>query len=153
MLNNDQVRLIQEHELQGLLHLYKYLQPDDSELNPADVQIISLWREMLDDPKMKIIVLEQDGQIVSSCVLVLVNNLTRAGRPYAIIENVVTHELYRRRGYGAQVIKEAIHIAEQSNCYKVMLMTSSKKEETLRFYEECGLEKGKKTGFIKYFGG
>ncbi|SDF78960.1 hypothetical protein SAMN04488542_11743 [Fontibacillus panacisegetis] len=62
MLNNDQVRLIQEHELQGLLHLYKYLQPDDSELNTTDVQIISLWREMLDDPKMKIIVLEQDGQ-------------------------------------------------------------------------------------------
>ncbi|MNN91884.1 Acetyltransferase (GNAT) family protein [compost metagenome] len=70
-----------------------------------------------------------------------------------MIENVVTHELYRKRGYGAQVIKEAMHIAEQSNCYKVMLMTSSKKEETLRFYESRGLEKGKKTGFIKYFGG
>ncbi|MNW67019.1 Acetyltransferase (GNAT) family protein [compost metagenome] len=58
--------------------------------------------------------------------------------------------MYRKRGHGGRVLRKAIQLAKEHNCYKVMLMTSSKKEETLRFYEECGLEKGKKTGFIKY---
>jgi hypothetical protein len=47
----------------------------------------------------------------------------------------------------------AVDIAEDSNCYKVMLLTGSKKEETLKFYEEAGLARGIKTGFeYLYFG-
>lgn len=43
----------------------------------------------------------------------------------------------------------AVEIAKDNNCYKVMLLTSSKKEETLKFYEQAGFIRGKKIGFIK----
>jgi hypothetical protein len=43
----------------------------------------------------------------------------------------------------------AVQIAGQSGCYKVMLMTGSKKDETLRFYENCGFNRNEKTAFIK----
>lgn len=94
--------------------------------------------------------IEVDGQIVSSCVCVIVPNLTRNVRPYAWIENVVTHERYRGKGYASQCLEYAKTIAEQRGCYKIMLMTGSKKAETLHFYEQAGYNSRDKTAFIRW---
>ena len=143
---NPIVRFIDRHELPDLLQLYKHLQPDDPDLDPAEVQ--ALWADIMDDELMQIVVVEADGKIVASCVLTMIRNLTRGARPYALIENVVTHAAYRRRGLGKMALLQAIEHAKINRCYKVMLMTGSKREEVHRFYESCGFRKGEKTGFI-----
>ena len=74
--------------------------------------------------------------------------MTRGARPYGIIENVVTHPDDRRQGIGTLVLNYALNLAWQQDCYKVMLLTSSKREETLHFYERAGFKRGVKTGFI-----
>lgn len=53
-----------------------------------------------------------------------------------------------RNSNGRFVIQEAVKLAEEHNCYKVMVMTGSKREEVHKFYENCGFKKGVKTGFI-----
>ncbi|MEH2045727.1 hypothetical protein [Nostoc sp.] len=42
----------------------------------------------------------------------------------------------------------ALALAWQQQCYKVMLLSGSKREETLKFYENAGFKRGVKTGFV-----
>lgn len=94
-----------------------------------------------------IIVADVAGLLVSSCTLAIIPNLTRGARPYGVIENVVTHPGYRRRGLGRGVLQAALNTAWGANCYKVLLATGSKRETTLRFYEGAGFSRGGKTYF------
>lgn len=144
----DKVRLIRKNELKPLLSLYKYLIPDDLELE-IDTDVENHWDEILSDPNLFYLVIEENGKIVSSCTLAVIKNLTRAARPYGIIENVVTHPDYRNKGYGTAVLNRAAHICQEKNCYKVMLLTSRNEEPIIRFYENAGFDRGEKTGFIK----
>ena len=120
---------------------------------PAEQQDLSLWQKKLrkfeNDPLYHLLVGETDNKIVSSVTLIIIENLTHNLRPYAVIENVVTHADYRGRHYATGLMNRASEIAGEHGCYKIMLLTGSKKESTLRFYENCGFNKIEKTGFIK----
>lgn len=141
------IRLIYYDELEKLLNLYKQLHPDDPDVKKHE-SLKALWNEIYHDPNLHYLVIENDGEIVSSCSLAIIKNLTRNLRPYGLIENVITHSNYRNKGFGTKVLHKAVEIAKENNCYKVMLLTGSKTEETLRFYENAGFLKGIKTGFI-----
>lgn len=141
------MRLIKFEELNELLDLYKHLNPDDPDMKGTNY-INELWKEIFNDTGRYFFVVEEDGLIVSSCTLIVIKNLTRSGRPFGFIENVVTHPDHRKRGYGTAILRKAVEVAKENNCYKVMLLTGRKEESVLRFYEQAGFEKGIKTGFI-----
>lgn len=92
---------------------------------------------------------EVAGQPVASVTLIIVPNLTHGVKPYAWIENVVTHAAHRQKGYASALMKHASDEAQAQGCYKIMLMTGSKKESTLRFYEKSGFDRTSKTGLLK----
>ena len=143
-------RNITAEELPELLRLYAFLHPDDPVVDPNSESVRGIWTQILLDPNLRYYVVEEEKQIVSTCTLTLVPNLTRGLRPYGLIENVVTDPNFRNRGFATQVIRFALDDAWRARCYKVMLETGSKKEETLRFYEKAGFKRGVKTGFIAY---
>lgn len=80
----------------------------------------------------------------------VIPNLTRNIRPYAFIENVVTHEKYRKQGLATECLAYAKEIAVKNNCYKMMLLTGSKSEGTLNFYKQAGYNSEDKTAFIQW---
>jgi GNAT superfamily N-acetyltransferase len=141
------VRLVEPDELDDLVALYQ-------DLHPADVpyasrrELRAVWAEALANPMMHYVVAEVDGRLAASCTLVIVPNLTRAGRPFGLIENVVTGRGYRRRGLGSAVVEHGLDLAWKAGCYKVMLLTGRKDPGVHHFYEQAGFEKDGKTGFI-----
>ena len=138
------IRDVQPDDLPALQQLYIHLDRHDVSCAPDEAQAI--LREFLLPRGNAILVGTIDYALVASCTLVVVPNLTRGGKPYALIENVVTHADWRKRGFGSAIIKAAIQRAWHHGCYKVMLMTGSKRPETLRFYEGVGFAPSK-TGF------
>lgn len=139
-------RTVHRHELDELLSLYRMLNPDDPKLERDD-QLFEQWQQMCRDESLSIVVTEHDDRLVASCVLSITPNLTRGARPFGLIENVVTHEAYRRNGFARRCLQKAIEIAEDHDCYKVMLLTGSDTEWKHEFYESCGFDKDAKTGF------
>ena len=142
------VREIKENELSDLLELYTHLHelgvPENSE------HLQNTWSVICRDGNHHIIVCEVDGKLVSSCVCVIIPNLTRNIRPYAFIENVVTHADYRGKGYATACLNHAKDLAITVNCYKMMLLRSSKTESKLNFYKRAGYNCTDKTAFIQW---
>jgi GNAT superfamily N-acetyltransferase len=73
-----------------------------------------------------------------------------SARPYAIIENVVTNEAVRGKGYGKRIIAHALEAAWAACSYKVMLQTGSKRESTHAFYRACGFSGEDKHGYVAW---
>ena len=131
-------------DLPQLLALYPHLDPADRipTLEIAERRFEKFKRY----PGSEIFIGLTESRVVTSCTLIVIPNLTRGGQPYGLIENVVTHEDFRGRGLGKKILKAAVDAAWRQDCYKVMLMTGSKKPSTLAFYASAGFEQNK-TGF------
>ncbi|MDZ8227581.1 GNAT family N-acetyltransferase [Nostoc sp. ChiVER01] len=141
------IRSVKQDELSALLNLYKHLNPMDAPLPDAST-LEKIWNEILSDSKISCFVATWEGNLIASCILTIIPNLTRGARPYGLIENVITHPDYRRQGVGKRLIYHALQSAWSHNCYKVMLLSGSQTKEVLQFYEKTGFKKGIKTGFV-----
>ncbi|MBE6024309.1 MAG: GNAT family N-acetyltransferase [Cellulosilyticum sp.] len=142
------IREIKKEDFEGLMTLY--MQLHNNPMPDKTKELMALWDAIVEDKNHHIIVAEEDGKVVSSCVCEIIPNLTHGQRPYAFIENVITDENYRKRGLATACLNYAKEVAQKENCYKMMLLTGSKAESTLRFYEEAGYNRKDKTAFIQW---
>ena len=77
------IREMNADDFEGLSQLYTHLHSNKPiEKNDKN---LSLFNEILADKNHHIIVAETDGKIVSSCVCVVVPNLTHNQKPYALL--------------------------------------------------------------------
>ena len=142
------VREAVKEDLDELLNLYLFLHEKNIPENSEHLE--NTWKTIIEDINHHIVVKEINGKIVSSCVCVIIPNLTRNIRPYAFIENVVTNEKYRGKGYATECHKYAKEIAIKNNCYKMMLLTGTKNENTVAFYKSAGYNSDDKIAFIQW---
>lgn len=142
------IREVNFNDLEGILELYKQLH--NNTMPEKNERLSALWESILKDDHHHILVAEEHGKIVSSCVCIIIQNLTHCQQPYALVENMITDQEHRGRGYATACLKYAREIAIQNQCYKIMLLTSTKSEKTLRFYENAGFNSEDKTGFVQW---
>lgn len=81
---------------------------------PEEKQDMDIWRKLLDklekDENMYLLVAEADGKVVSTIQMAIIENLTHNVRPFAVIENVVTHISCRNKGYASALLEKASEI-------------------------------------------
>lgn len=129
-------------DVDALLALYPHLNADDAPPSPEAV------RAVFAHPGLRHFGLFDGGRLVASCNLAVIPNLTRGGRSYGVIENVVTHADHRGQGHGQAVIRHALDQAWRAGAYKVVLTTSRKDPAVWAFYERCGFDGGDKRAFV-----
>lgn len=92
------------------------------------------------DPRQRLLVVEQDGVVVGTAVLVIVPNLGHDGAPYALIENVVVDEAVRGQRHGERLLRSMIDEARAAGCYKVVLTSRKSRTDAHRFYKRLGFD-------------
>ncbi len=133
-------------DVPALLALYDHLSSDNDRC-PPDLAADNIAR-IAAIAGSAVLVGAVNDALVTSCTVIVIPNLSRGGRPYAVIENVVTHPDHRGRGYGTAVLDAASEQAWAQGCYKVMLSTGSTRPATLSFYKSAGFAQSR-TGFQK----
>ncbi len=142
-----ETRELKESELDALLILYSHIHAEDDPLTERNV-VEDVWREIQGNSNFKYFGAFFNRKLVSSCTLSVIPNLTRGCRPYSVIENVVTHADYRRKGHARGIHRHALSFAWRTGCYKVMLLSGRKTEGVYRFYESIGFDKYARQAFL-----
>ncbi len=90
------------------------------------------------NPHHKIIIAKIHDQIVGTTTLLIepkfIHDLSKVGH----IEDVVVNKKYRSHGIGALLIRKAIEISKQFDCYKIILDCA---ERNCEFYSKFGFVK------------
>lgn len=105
----------------------------------------SQFRALLDHPGTTLIGAERAGEVLAMATLHLLPNLTYGGRPYALVENVVTGRDHRGQGLGRDVMQAVIAQAWGLDAYKIMLLTG-RGAGALGFYARLGFDADEKHG-------
>ncbi len=141
------IRKLEFSDLSSLLELYTFLHASDDAL-PEQLVIEELWHEIMASSRFSYFGIFEMDKLVASCTISVIPNLTRACRPYGLIENVVTHADFRKRGFAKALLSHCLAFAWHEGCYKVMLLTGRKDEATISFYENAGFNRHEKQAFI-----
>jgi GNAT superfamily N-acetyltransferase len=140
------IRLARVEDLTSVQRLYKELRPHDPELS-LDAAA-RLWRDVLAQPQIRLIVAEQDAQLAATCMLAFVPNFANGGRPIGFIEHVITLAEFRGRGLARAVLQHALDLAWSRDCCKVVLLSGAQRAEAHRLYESLGFRGDSERGFV-----
>ena len=95
----------------------------------ADEAYQAAFEQVESDPRSRLIVAEEDGQVAGTLQLNMLPGLSRRGTLRAQIEGVRVAAAYRGRGLGRAMIEWTIGVAREQGCGLVQL-TSRSEEHT-----------------------
>ena len=140
------IRTANPGDLEGLLTLYKELRPNDPPVTHDRLQ--AALTEITADPRLHIVVAEQQGMLHATCMLAITPSLAVGARPFGLIEHVVTLKDSRGRGFAQAILDRALELAWQANCYKVMLLSGFNRPEAHKLYLKLGFDGDRERGFV-----
>lgn len=134
------IREAERDDLPGVLALYAQPDLDDGAVLPLyDAE--RLFARFARYPDYTLYVAEQDGRIVGTFALLIMDNLGHLGAPSAIVEDVAVGPVLQGRGVGRAMMRFAMTRATEKHCYKIVLSSNARRERAHSFYESLGFER------------
>lgn len=145
------VRLAREDDLDMVLHLVTLMHDEDPPmLDPEGPPYGNILSEILSTRGRYLLVGGCGGEsIAGTADMIVVPNLSRHGRSWAVVENVVVDPRYRRRGIARALMGELIAQAQRDGCYKLELVSAARRKEAHALYESLGFDAAVR-GFRRY---
>ncbi|MDQ1656824.1 MAG: hypothetical protein QOD41_1907 [Cryptosporangiaceae bacterium] len=108
--------------------------------DPLDAAYWSAFEQITADPRHRLVVAEEAGEVVGTLQLSFIPHLVRIGSERAQIEAVRVRGSRRGSGLGRTLVRWAISEARQRGCALVQLTTDARRPDAHRFYESLGFE-------------
>ena len=133
------LRKLKADDATAVIHLSHQLNPDVEIADAAHFATIAARDDIT------VMGAETSQQIVAMATLHILPNMGNNGRPFGVIENVITLPQFQGRGIMRLVMERLHDIAWEANAYKVMLMTG-RGTSAKGFYEKLGYSADQKHG-------
>jgi GNAT superfamily N-acetyltransferase len=134
-----EIRRARSSDLPALIALLQQLSLDQPREDPAAIdRYEAALAEVQADGRQSLLVAGDGGVVVGTAALIIVPNLSHAGRPYAVVEDVVVDDSRRGRGAGEALMRRVIELAREAGCYKLVLTSDRRRTDAHRFYQRLG---------------
>lgn len=105
------------------------------------------FERVLSHPGTQVFGAFEAEMLTAMVTLHLLPNALWDGRPYGLIENVVTRAGFMRRGFGRAAMEAALDVAWAADAHKIMLMTGMGRN-AVGFYHAIGFSDKDKTAMV-----
>lgn len=134
------IREAKAEDLPGILSLHAQLEPEADVIQPIE-EAKTIFSRIKKYPDYRIYVATTEREIIGTFALLIMDNLAHLGAPSGVIEDVVVHKDWQRKGIGRRIMNFAMDYCRESGCYKVTLSSNLKREGAHRFYESLGFQR------------
>lgn len=135
-----EIREATEKDLPAILSLYAQPDMDNGKVLPIE-QAQRIFTRIKNYPNYRIYVAKADDKIIGTFALLITDNLAHLGAPSGIVEDLVVHPSWQRKGVGKQIMEFARKRCREMGCYKLALSSNLKRKAAHRFYESLGFQK------------
>lgn len=102
------------------------------------------------DERSTLFVAEIHSLVCGTAFVALCADAMYQFQPFAVVENVVVDSAYRGHGVGAALFSAIELYCRETQCSKIMLMSSAHRHEAHQFFEKQGYSPDAKQAFVKY---
>lgn len=142
----SRIRIAEPEDAAAITRLYVQL----TQSAAVHVQAAELAR-LRNDASTRVLVSVGDaGEVIATALLCFCADVMFGAQPFAVLENIVVDEAYRRANVGSQLLTEIERLCEARDCSKIMLLSSAHRTSAHEFFERQGFTGATKRGFVKY---
>lgn len=137
-MNISKFKIATEKDLPILNQLYADMNGKDL---MSEIEITEVWNQIRQVPNYCIYLACLSDEVIGTFSLLLMPTMMHSGfHKSAILDSVTILSAYRGKGYGKQMIKKALEISAEAECYKVTLSTNIIRDRAHNFYRSLGFQ-------------